>query len=263
MWGIIPAAGSGNRIQPLAFSKELLPVGSQIQSSGLRPRAVGEYLVERMAQAGVTRICFVISAGKSDIMRYFGHGTGSIHFSYTIQPQPSGLCDSIFRALTLIGADDQVVVGLPDTIWYPVDGLCSLPDGAFSFLLFPVDQPQNYDAVVMDKENRIKEIVVKRAQNETNLIWGAFKIPGSTLHSLHTLWASRDCRDEYIGTLVNAFIGSGQTVCGVAAGSKYVDVGTVNGYYEAIELLSSSAAGHGNVSDGKKKHQEQVYEQFP
>src|SRR5436305_2012347 len=25
-WGIIPAAGAGNRIQPLAFSKELLPV---------------------------------------------------------------------------------------------------------------------------------------------------------------------------------------------------------------------------------------------
>ena len=29
MWGIVPAAGSGTRIQPLAFSKELLPVGSR------------------------------------------------------------------------------------------------------------------------------------------------------------------------------------------------------------------------------------------
>ena len=27
MWGVIPAAGQGARIQPLAFSKELLPVG--------------------------------------------------------------------------------------------------------------------------------------------------------------------------------------------------------------------------------------------
>ena len=31
MWGIIPAAGNGTRIQPLAFSKELLPVGSRQQ----------------------------------------------------------------------------------------------------------------------------------------------------------------------------------------------------------------------------------------
>ena len=29
MWSIIPAAGQGTRIQPLAFSKELLPIGSQ------------------------------------------------------------------------------------------------------------------------------------------------------------------------------------------------------------------------------------------
>jgi dTDP-glucose pyrophosphorylase len=26
MWGVIPAAGQGTRIQPLAFSKALLPV---------------------------------------------------------------------------------------------------------------------------------------------------------------------------------------------------------------------------------------------
>lgn len=29
-WGIIPAAGLGSRIQPLACSKELLPVGSRL-----------------------------------------------------------------------------------------------------------------------------------------------------------------------------------------------------------------------------------------
>jgi len=39
MWGIIPAAGIGSRIQPLAFSKELLPVGSSI-SDGRNPAKV-------------------------------------------------------------------------------------------------------------------------------------------------------------------------------------------------------------------------------
>ena len=42
MWGIIPAAGNGTRIQPLAFSKELLPVGDR--DDGERPKAVSEYL---------------------------------------------------------------------------------------------------------------------------------------------------------------------------------------------------------------------------
>ena len=40
MWGIVPAAGAGTRIQPLAFSKELLPVGSREDEDGVeRPRA--------------------------------------------------------------------------------------------------------------------------------------------------------------------------------------------------------------------------------
>ena len=46
MWGIVPAAGQGTRIQPLAFSKELLPVGSRVDGNGVeRPRAVSEHLV--------------------------------------------------------------------------------------------------------------------------------------------------------------------------------------------------------------------------
>ena len=45
MWGIVPAAGAGARIQPLAFGKELLPVGSRMEE---RPLAVSEYLVDRM-----------------------------------------------------------------------------------------------------------------------------------------------------------------------------------------------------------------------
>jgi len=42
MWGIIPAAGAGSRIQPLAFSKELLPVGSRLANGVERPCAVSE-----------------------------------------------------------------------------------------------------------------------------------------------------------------------------------------------------------------------------
>ncbi|HKG74387.1 MAG TPA: nucleotidyltransferase family protein, partial [Aestuariivirgaceae bacterium] len=71
MWGIIPAAGNGTRIQPLAFSKELLPVGGRSEAAADRPKAVSEYLVERMIRAGAQKICFVISPGKSDILEYY------------------------------------------------------------------------------------------------------------------------------------------------------------------------------------------------
>ena len=51
MIGIIPAAGAGQRIQPLGCSKELLPVGSRTVDGVERPKAVSEYLVERMIAA--------------------------------------------------------------------------------------------------------------------------------------------------------------------------------------------------------------------
>ena len=64
-------------------------------------------------------------------------------------------------------------------------------------------------------------------------------MPGSVLHELHALWQERGRSDEYIGTLVNAWMAKGGQACGVRAGFAYVDVGTINGYREALQLLSS------------------------
>jgi glucose-1-phosphate thymidylyltransferase len=240
MWGIIPAAGAGSRIQPLAFSKELLPVGSRLDGATERPRAVSEYLVERMALGGAEKICFVISPGKSDILSYYGGGIEGVDFAYVVQPRPGGLCDAIFRALPLIPPEEQVLIGLPDTIWFPETGLLELPDRELSFLLFPVDRPEFFDAVVTNEAGRVLEIQVKKPGAASNWIWGAFKMPGTVLAELFELWTERSRQDEYLGTLVNAWIERGGKAYGVRSGKSYVDVGTLNGYRSAISLLSSA-----------------------
>jgi glucose-1-phosphate thymidylyltransferase len=240
MWGIVPAAGSGTRIQPLAFSKELLPVGSRREGGIERPRAVSEYLVERMLRAGADRICFVISPTKSDILRYYGSQIGSAHVAYVVQPEARGLCDAIFRALPLIAADDTVAVGLPDTIWFPEDGLDALPQDCLSMLLFPVDRPELFDAVVMAPDGRVEAVEVKQAAPRSRWIWGAFKMPGAVLADLFLLWCERDRCDEYLGTLLNAYIAAGGEVRGIPAGQGYVDVGTLDGYRQALRLLDAA-----------------------
>ncbi len=234
MWGIIPAAGSGTRIQPLAFSKELLPVGGVD-----RPRAVSEYLLERMVIAGADKICFVISPWKSDILRYYGGNYGRAFLTYAIQSEPLGLCDAIFRALPLIGPDEHVVIGLPDTIWSPDDALRALPDGKLSFLLFPVAHPEFFDTVLTDETGDVSRIEVKSASPGGCWVWGAFKMPGRTLAALHDLWRMRNRQDEYIGTLVNAWLAAGGHAAGIRAGASYVDVGTLHGYREAMHLLEA------------------------
>lgn len=238
MWGIIPAAGAGSRIQPLAFSKELLPVGSQVCDGQERPRAVSEYLVERMILGGANKLCFVISPGKGDILEYYGSRLWGADIAYVVQSNPAGLCDAVFRAASVIPEDEEVAIGLPDTIWTPVDALRDLPAGVLSFLLFPVARPELFDAVLTDENSRVLEIQVKRPDAASKWIWGAFKMPGSAFHKLHEMWCRPEHRDEYFGTLINAWIGEGNEALGIRAGGEYVDVGTLNGYRHAMQMLA-------------------------
>jgi glucose-1-phosphate thymidylyltransferase len=239
-WGIIPAAGLGTRIQPLAFSKELLPVGRRITDNQERPRAVSEYLVERMITAGASRICFVVSPEKTDIMQYYGGRLGETAICYAVQQDPKGLCDALFTALPFIAPEDEVLIGLPDTIWFPVDGFQQLPARRFSFLLFQVQRPHLFDAVVSDARGLVTEVQVKVPNPDSNWVWGAFRMPGRVLAALHQLWCERKRRDEYLGTLVNAYIAAGAVVNAVKAGEVYVDVGTLHGYHEALRVLAET-----------------------
>jgi len=238
MWGIVPAAGIGSRIQPLAFSKELLPVGSCLNGNTERPRAASEYLLDRMLLAGVTKICFVISSGKWDILRYYGGAFRSAMLCYVVQLAPAGLCDAIFQALPLIPPEEFVIVGLPDTIWFPEDALCRLGDHELSFLLFPVDRPELFDSVSTGSDGEVKKIQTKQPHPDSNWVWGAFKMKGSVLRRLFELWRSPEGGDEYIGPLVNKYLERGGRAVGVPAGELYVDVGTVGGYRRAVAMLA-------------------------
>lgn len=242
-WGIIPAAGAGSRIQPLAFSKELLPVGSRVEDGRERPRAVSEYLVERMIDGGATRLCFVIAPGKTDILEYYGARLWGADIVYVVQQHPGGLCDAVFRATPLVREDECVLVGLPDTIWSPEDGLALLPDDDLSFLLFPVDKPELFDAVCTNDGGEVTRIEVKQRDANSHWIWGAFKMPGNIFHELHRLWCRPERGDEYFGTLINAWIAGGGRALGVRAGTEYVDVGTLHGYRAALHLLEEQQHG--------------------
>jgi glucose-1-phosphate thymidylyltransferase len=247
MWGVIPAAGLGTRIQPLAFSKELLPVGSRTTDGVERPKAVSEYVVERMLRAGADKLCFVISPGKADIVRYYGSGVGAAQVCYVVQPEAAGLCDAMFRALPLVRDDEPVLVGLPDTVWFPQDGYSALQGDALSFLLFPVTHPELFDAVVSDDDGRVREIQVKQPDASSHWIWGGFRLSGRVLKELHALWLQRDRSDAYVGTLVNEYIARGGLVTSAKAGSAYFDVGTLDGYRQAMRALGGEAPPAGQV----------------
>jgi dTDP-glucose pyrophosphorylase len=240
MIGIIPAAGAGQRIQPLGCSKELLPVGSRTVAGVERPKAVSEYLVERMIAAGAGQIAFVISAEKTDIVRYYAERDFAAEILYVVQREPRGLCDAILRAEPFARAHERVLIGLPDTIWFPENAYARALDLApaeVNLLLFPVNDPTAFDAVVTDDQGYVREVQVKRADASSHWIWGAVTCTGAALHALRCLWEARHRADEYLGHLLNAYIAAGNAVRASYAGEHYMDVGTLAGYRAAQQFL--------------------------
>ena len=247
MIGVIPAAGVGERIQPLGCSKELLPVGSRLTGGIERPKAVSEYVVERMIAAGANQICIVISAEKTDIVRYFAERAYAAEIFYVVQQQPLGLCDALFRAEPFARGHDQVLIGLPDTIWFPENAyLPALARGAAecNLVLFPVDDPAAFDAVVCNDEGFVQEVRVKSTDAVSRWIWGAVTTTGEAFHRLKLLWESRHRVDKYLGELLNAFIAAGNPVSGKFSGERYMDVGTLDGYRKAQDYLRSQVSAH-------------------
>lgn len=243
MIGIIPAAGAGQRIQPLGCSKELLPVGSRFIDGVERPKAVSEYLVERMIAAGAEQICMVISAEKSDIVRYFAERNYAAEIFYVIQQKPAGLCDALFRAEPFARHHHQVLIGLPDTIWFPENAYRPVVDddkADVNLVLFPVDDPSAFDAVVCDAQGYVEKVEVKQQDAHSQWVWGAVTCTGEAFHALKLLWESRHREDEYLGHLLNAYIAAGDAVRASYSGERYMDVGTLEGYHRALDYLRSS-----------------------
>ena len=273
MIGIIPAAGAGLRIQPLGCSKELLPVGSRLVDGIVRPKAVSEYLVERMIAAGARQICMVISAEKSDIVRYYAERDYAAEIFYAVQRRPRGLCDALFRAAPFVRSDEPVLIGLPDTIWFPenayltaVDALGQVDfrpsdavngrdgdghgEAEVNLVLFPVENPSVFDAVLCevpsvpavgvpgrDERRRVERVVVKQLNPGSHWVWGAVVTTGRAFHALHQLWEARHRADEFLGDLLNAYIAAGNPVQAAPNGEHYMDVGTMEGYHAAQDYL--------------------------
>ncbi len=240
MIGIIPAAGAGQRIQPLGCSKELLPVGSRLIDGIERPKAVSEYLVDRMIAAGATQICMIISAEKTDIVKYYAERDCRAEIFYTVQREPRGLCDAIFHAAPFARRHEKVLIGLPDTIWFPENAFLpalDFSDCDLNLVLFPVANPSHFDAVLSDELGYVQEVQVKKPQPASRWIWGAVTATGECFYQLKLLWESRHRKDEYLGDLLNALISGGRMVCGRRCGEVYMDVGTLDGYRAAQDFL--------------------------
>lgn len=177
--GILPAGGRGTRIEPLPCSKEIFPIGfGRVEGTdNVRPKAVSQYLLEKMRKAGVKKAYFILREGKWDIPKYFGDGASvDMNLGYLMMRLPFGTPYTLDQAYPFI-CDSIVAFGFPDILFDAGDAFVQLLErqastGADVVLgLCPVEQPWTMDMVEVDDEGKIRSIVIKPPVSSLSYGW--------------------------------------------------------------------------------------------
>jgi dTDP-glucose pyrophosphorylase len=208
-----------------------------------------------MIAAGAEQICMIISPEKSDIIRYYAERDYAAEFFYVVQKKAGGLCDALFRAEPFARHHGEVLIGLPDTIWFPENAYhaAKVDEAAgVNLVMFPVLDPTAFDSVVCDDVGFVRRVDVKKKDAVSHWIWGAVTATGKAFHDLKLLWQARHREDEYLGDLLNAYIAAGNVVRGSYSGETYMDVGTLAGYHAAQDFLRSMATRNPSTDEDSR-----------
>lgn len=241
--GILPAAGQASRLRPFRYPKELLPIvfAYDRPSGSARPVLAAEYSLIAMREAGIRKCIIIINEGKTEILKYFGDGSGlGMKLVYAVQSQPSGLPQAINAAKDwLEGAN--VCLALPDTVFRPrcaIAKICEELQGAAADLVlgvFPTLEPQNLGPVRIAADGRVLEVQDKPAVTDLRNTWGvAAWSPRFTtlLDQSVTLWAGDELnvREHPLGEIFDEAVRSGLQVRPVIfENGGYIDAGKPEG----------------------------------
>lgn len=268
--GLIPAAGTADRVAPLPCSKEMFPIGFRGLDADLRPKPAAQYLLDRMADAGVRKAFIVLRDGKWDIPAYFGGGDCvKMDLAYLLMRRPHGVPFSVDDAYPFI-RDSTVVFGFPDILYWPEDALEALLErrrvgGAeIVIAVVPTRRPEKEDLLELDEKGQIVGLHIKQADSRLKYTWMlAVWGPGFTefLHGFVSaaepeieandgLWRDREL---YPGDVLWAAIEEGlshETVVFEEGG--YIDIGTPDELARAVREYALPTGGGRDPMAGRE-----------
>lgn len=216
--GVVPAAGSATRLQPLPCSKEMLQVGG---------RPVLEYALDRILAAAPAEVRVVTRPEKEDVRKHAARLGARV-----LLGEPPTFAASVLAGLDGLDDGDVILLALPDSLWEPRDGfrllLERLGDDTDVVLgVFPSSEPERSDVVVL-AGGRVAEVAVKPSRPATGLVWGCAAARASALRRL----------DEWPepGQLFDALARAGR-VAAVCFPGEFVDIGTKESLRRTLALL--------------------------
>jgi glucose-1-phosphate thymidylyltransferase len=206
--GVVPAAGTAARLQPLDRSKEMLEV---------RGRPVLEFLVERMRAAAADEIRVVTRPEKMDVAEHADRLEAMV-----VLARPQHVSASLVAGLAGLDGEDIVVFGFPDTVWEPVDGFVPIRELVeagedLALGLFEGADLERSDVVVFDEEGRVAAVDVKPVEPRSGWIWGCGAARASVLSGTR--------RDAEPGVYFDR-LARQRTIAAVKLSDMFIDIGT-------------------------------------
>ena len=104
MKGVVPAAGKGERLEPLtlAVPKELIRIGN---------KPVIEHVIDNLKACDVKDIMIVTGWKKGALLDYLGSGKRlGVNIFYRVQDEQKGIAHAVSHAKDWIGDEDFVVI---------------------------------------------------------------------------------------------------------------------------------------------------------
>jgi glucose-1-phosphate thymidylyltransferase len=240
--GVIPAAGLGTRLLPLAYPKELLPITYTDRDGTVVPRPVLQASLDQMRRAGVRECVVVIAEWKLELVRVFGDGAAvGVSLAYVVRGVPRGLSDALDAARPWL-RDRDACLALPDTLIAPDDAMarvCAERERSRADLVlgvFPTDHPEQLGPVRVGGDGAVTEVLDKPASTDLRNTWGmAVWSPGFTELLAREVAAAPDDAKPVLGAVFQRAIDSGMKVRAVPfPDGQFVDVGTSAGLAEAL-----------------------------
>lgn len=245
--GVIPAAGQAVRVSPLPCSKEIYPVGSgDPEPEGtVRLKVSGQYLLEKFANAQVTRALIILRKGKWDIPQYFGDGsTMGMDLGYLMMGNPNGVPFTLDQAFSFV-ENKLVVFGFPDILFSERHAFTSLiqsqakSEADIVLGLFPCGSMPQADRVEVAGNGCVRQIFPHSSSTHPTSTWGIAIWTSRFTKFLHDFVAplkdTENLETELsLSEVLQAGLEHGLKIQGVTVSHKpFLDIGTPEGLAQA------------------------------
>lgn len=162
MKAVILAAGEGTRLKPITVNrpKPLIKING---------KTILEHSISILKKSGITDIIIITNYREKDIQDYFKNGKKyGVKIQYKTQDKMNGTAYAVKTTEAII--EDNFILIYGDLLFSSkaiekILKLFKTKNADAIMAVVPVDNPENYGIIELEKENRIKKIIEKPKSN--------------------------------------------------------------------------------------------------